>query len=162
MPARSLTMFVAAAVIVCALASGVWLYLDYWTAYSRAEVSTTPLGGQWVGETMRAVAGPSGGHTALYRRRGSGRKLVASVSYKPTYVGDDCIVYSTRNGCQAACGDRDPIVLVDYCDRWSLSGGSLVVIDPSGSEARIAVSEIKRRATEVPDRTREPAAKEDG
>jgi hypothetical protein len=141
-----LVIVIAGAVVVTA----VLLYIRWGSAYSTPEVTRTSLGGNWETETVRSLGGTSGGHRSLYRRTTEGRREIAPIVFKETYVGDDCVIYATPETCWAACGRRQAIRIVEYCDRWEIVDGTLRILNGAGADTTLTVNEIKARARTAP------------
>ncbi len=94
-------------------------------AYSQPEISVSAVGDAWETVTARSLGGSSWGHTSLYRRLQTGnRDLVAEIAFRVTYIGNNCVIYSTPADlagpvCWVACGENIPIAIVARsCIRW--------------------------------------------
>ena len=134
---------VGAVAVAAALVAG--RYLIQSAAYSIPEITRAQLGGKWESETTRSLGGSTGGHTALYRRGASGRRQIAPVVFKETYVGDDCVIYGTPEGCWTSCGDRTPLMVATHCDTWEIVGSRFRTLDGTGVEE--PVRDLKLRAS---------------
>lgn len=132
------------AVAACAAVVGAGRYLILAAAYSTPEVTRQRLAEHWEAETTRTLGGTTGGHTRLIRVEEAGRRQIAAIVFKETYVGDDCVIYGSPPGCSIVCGDRPPLLIAPHCDTWEIVADRFRALDGSGVETSVA--DLKRHA----------------